>query len=153
MPTTCPTTDRCAYFRCVDITVGGAPVTALRVSYVGELGWELYTSGDLGQRLWDVLWAAGQPHGLVAAGREAFNALRLEKGYRSWGTDMSTEHTPAEAGLASPSRTGTTTSAAAAIRAAEPPTKRLTCLTVDDSRHPGAGQGAGADRRQAGRLT
>ena len=45
------------------------------------------------------VWEAGRPYGLVAAGREAFNALRLEKGYRSWGTDMSTEHTPAEAGL------------------------------------------------------
>ncbi len=88
-------------------------MTALRVSYVGELGWELYTSAELGQRLWDTLWEAGRSYGLVAAGREAFNALRLEKGYRSWGTDMTTEHTPRRGGTrASPSRTGTATSVA-----------------------------------------
>ena len=52
-----------------------------------------------GQRLWDLLWEAGQPHGVIAAGRVAFNSLRLEKGYRSWGTDMTTEHNPYEAGL------------------------------------------------------
>ena len=71
----------------------------MRLSYVGELGWELYTTADNGQRLWDVLWAEGQRHGIIAAGRAAFNSLRLEKGYRSWGTDMTTEHNPYEAGL------------------------------------------------------
>ena len=71
----------------------------MRLSYVGELGWELYTSADLGLRLWDVLLAAGSDHGIIAAGRAAFNSLRLEKGYRSWGHDMTTEHNPYEAGL------------------------------------------------------
>ena len=75
------------------------PVTALRLSYVGELGWELYTTADMGRKLWDELWAAGRAHGLIAAGRSAFGSLRLEKGYRSWGTDMTTEHDPFEAGL------------------------------------------------------
>ena len=75
------------------------PVTALRLSYVGELGWELYTTADMGRKLWDTLWAAGRAHGLIAAGRSAFGSLRLEKGYRSWGTDMTTEHDPFEAGL------------------------------------------------------
>jgi glycine cleavage system aminomethyltransferase T/glycine/D-amino acid oxidase-like deaminating enzyme len=87
------------YFRARRAYVGGVPVTALRLSYVGELGWELYTTADLGQRLWDVLWRAGQPLGVIAAGRGAFNSLRLEKGYRLWGTDMTTEHNPYEAGL------------------------------------------------------
>ena len=86
------------YFRAKQVRIGGVPVTAMRLSYVGELGWELYTTADNGQRLWDVLWAAGQPHGVIAAGRAAFNSLRLEKGYRSWGTDMTTEHNPYEAG-------------------------------------------------------
>ena len=72
---------------------------AMRLSYVGELGWEIYTSADLGLRLWDVLWAAGQDLGVIAAGRAAFNSLRLEKGYRAWGHDMTTEHNPYEAGL------------------------------------------------------
>jgi glycine cleavage system aminomethyltransferase T len=71
----------------------------MRLSYVGELGWELYASAEVGQRLWDVLWAAGQDLGVIAAGRAAFNSLRLEKGYRAWGQDMTTEHNPYEAGL------------------------------------------------------
>ena len=91
--------DGLRYFRAKKATIGGVPVTAMRLSYVGELGWEIYTTADNGQRLWDVLWQAGQPHGVVAAGRTAFNALRLEKGYRSWGADMTTEHDPYEAGV------------------------------------------------------
>ena len=87
------------YFKARDLWVGTVPVTALRLSYVGELGWELYTSADMGLKLWDTLWAAGQEHGLIAAGRGAFGSLRLEKGYRSWGVDMTTEHDPYEAGL------------------------------------------------------
>ena len=71
----------------------------MRLSYVGELGWEIYTSAEYGQRLWDVLWEAGQELGVIAAGRAAFNSLRLEKGYRAWGHDMTTEHNPYEAGL------------------------------------------------------
>ena len=122
------------YFRTVEITVGGVPVTALRVSYVGELGWELYTSAELGQRLWDSVWEAGRPYGLIAACREAFNALRLEKGYRSWGTDMSTEHTPAAAGLGFAVKDRDGYVGRSAIVAAEPPATQLTCLTVDDGR-------------------
>ena len=129
------------YFRCAELQVGGVPVTALRVSYVGELGWELYASAETGQRLWDVLWDAGRPYGLVAAGREAFNALRLEKGYRSWGTDMTSEHTPAMAGLDFAVRpvgvgeAGFVGAEALEKAAAEgPPEKVLRCLTVDDRR-------------------
>jgi glycine cleavage system aminomethyltransferase T/glycine/D-amino acid oxidase-like deaminating enzyme len=88
------------YFRARELWIGTVPVTALRLSYVGELGWELYTSADMGLKLWDTLWRAGQAHGMVAAGRSAFGSLRLEKGYRAWGTDMTTEHDPFEAGLA-----------------------------------------------------
>ncbi|ASO18915.1 glycine cleavage system aminomethyltransferase T/glycine/D-amino acid oxidase-like deaminating enzyme [Actinoalloteichus hoggarensis] len=87
------------YYRARDIHVGGVPVTAMRLSYVGELGWELYTTADLGRLLWDTLWDAGRPHGLIAAGRGAFDSMRLEKGYRSWGLDMTTEHAPDEAGV------------------------------------------------------
>ncbi|MBA2812691.1 GcvT family protein [Streptomyces sp. KM273126] len=87
------------YFRAKETYIGHVPVTAMRLSYVGELGWELYTSADLGLRLWDTLWEAGREHGVVAAGRSAFNSLRLEKGYRAWGVDMTDEHNPYEAGL------------------------------------------------------
>jgi glycine cleavage system aminomethyltransferase T len=75
------------------------PAFALRVSYVGELGWEIYTPMEYGLRLWDVLWEAGQTHGIIAGGFGAFDSLRLEKGYRSWGADIHTEYNPYEAGL------------------------------------------------------
>jgi len=75
------------------------PVWTQRISYAGELGWELYGQIAMGQRAWDVLWEAGQQHGIVAAGGGAFDSLRLEKGYRLWGQDIHTEHDPFEAGL------------------------------------------------------
>jgi 4-methylaminobutanoate oxidase (formaldehyde-forming) len=81
------------------LTVGGVPVLALRVTYVGELGWELYTGTADGVVLWDTLWDAGQGFGLVAAGYRALDSLRLEKGYRYWSSDLTPEHTPWEAGL------------------------------------------------------
>jgi glycine cleavage system aminomethyltransferase T len=123
------------YFRAKRATLGGVPVTAMRLSYVGELGWEIYTSAELGQKLWDVLWAAGQDLGVVAAGRAAFNSLRLEKGYRSWGADMTTEHDPYEAGLGFAVRKQKGSfvgSAALAGKDEDTVTRRLACLTIDD---------------------
>lgn len=122
------------YFRGKKARIGGVPVTALRLSYVGELGWELYTDADNGQRLWDVLWEAGQQHGLVAAGRAAFSALRLEKGYRSWGTDMTTEHNPYEAGLSfavSTKKESFVGKAALEGLSEDTASRRLRCLTID----------------------
>ena len=81
------------------ITVGSVPLQALRVTYVGELGWELYPPTEYGLALWDTLWAAGREHGLVAAGYRAIDALRLEKGYRVWSSDITPDETPYEAGL------------------------------------------------------
>ncbi|MGA5653163.1 GcvT family protein [Streptomyces seoulensis] len=121
------------YFRAKRAHIGHVPVTALRLSYVGELGWELYTTADLGLRLWDTLWEAGRELGVIAAGRSAFNSLRLEKGYRAWGTDMTAEHTPAEAGVGFAVRmdkgdfTGRD-----ALRDRPEPTRRLTPLLLDD---------------------
>ncbi|MEE3852339.1 FAD-dependent oxidoreductase [Gordonia sp. LSe1-13] len=93
------TNDGLRYFRSISTMIGSVPVTLMRVSYVGELGWEIYTSAEYGRALWDTIFAAGEPHGIIAAGRIAFNSLRIEKGYRSAGTDMTTEHTPSAAGL------------------------------------------------------
>lgn len=87
------------YFTARRLTIDTLPVLALRVSYVGELGWELYAPPEYGQRLWDALWEAGRPFGLIAAGGGAFDSLRLEKGYRLWGADIHTEYHPFEAGL------------------------------------------------------
>ena len=86
------------YYTMRAIAIGEVPVHALRVSYVGELGWELYASPEYGARLWELLWAAGQPDGLVAAGRAAFDVAAGE-GYRLWGADMHTEYRPDEAGV------------------------------------------------------
>ena len=129
--------DGLRYFRAKKVVIGGVTVTAMRLSYVGELGWELYTSADNGQRLWDALWKAGQPHGVIAAGRAAFSSLRLEKGYRSWGTDMTTEHDPLEAGLGfavKMTKENFVGKAALEGRTEESSTRRLRCLTVDDGR-------------------
>ena len=87
------------YLTAKQITVAEVPVLALRISYVGELGWELYAPFEQGLRLWDILWEAGEPLGLIAAGGGAFDSLRLEKGYRLWGQDIHTEYNPYEAGI------------------------------------------------------
>ncbi|NKX56202.1 GcvT family protein [Arthrobacter mobilis] len=127
--------DGLKYFRAASTTIAGIPVRIMRLSYVGELGWEIYTSAEYGQRLWDALWAAGEPLQVIAAGRSAFNSLRLEKGYRSWGTDMDTEHDPVQAGLGFAVRANKEDfvgKQALEQRTAQPPATRLRCLTVDD---------------------
>jgi len=87
------------YMTAQHIAVGDVPTLAVRVTYVGELGWEFYCPMEYGQRLWDVLWEAGQPEGMIAAGYRAIDSLRLEKGYRYWSADISPDYTPYEAGL------------------------------------------------------
>jgi 4-methylaminobutanoate oxidase (formaldehyde-forming) len=69
------------------------------VTFVGELGWELYCPAEYGMALWRALWDAGRPLGLVAGGYRAIDSMRLEKGYRVWGADLGTDTTPYEAGL------------------------------------------------------
>ncbi|MDV8148859.1 FAD-dependent oxidoreductase [Arthrobacter sp. B10-11] len=127
--------DGLKYFRTKEISVGGIPVTAMRLSYVGELGWELYTTAEYGLKLWDLLFEAGQEQGIIAAGRGAFNSMRLEKGYRLWGTDMTSEHHPYQAGLGfsvAKDKTGFVGCDALAARKEQQPDKVLRCLTVDD---------------------
>ncbi|MGH3466465.1 MAG: GcvT family protein [Thermocrispum sp.] len=86
-----------------EILVGGVPVLALRVSYVGDLGWELHAPFEQGARLWDAIAAAGEPHGVVPAGIGVYGTTgRLEKGYRLMGAELDAEYDPVEAGLALP---------------------------------------------------
>ena len=87
------------YMTAQDLHLGPVPVRMLRISYVGELGWEIYAPTEFGLALWDLLWQAGAPLGAVACGGAAYDSLRLEKGYRLWGADIDEEHDPYEAGL------------------------------------------------------
>ncbi|MBM3562534.1 MAG: FAD-dependent oxidoreductase [Alphaproteobacteria bacterium] len=82
-----------------EIRLAGAPVLAIRVTYVGELGWELHVPVDFAVSVYDALIEAGAPFGLVDAGYRAIESLRLEKGYRAWGADIGSDHTPPMAGL------------------------------------------------------
>ena len=119
------------------ITVGPVPVYALRVTYVGELGWELYAHAEFGPALWDTLWDAGRAHGLVAGGYRAIEALRLEKGYRAWAADITPDETPWEAGLGFAVRLdkGDFVGRDALVAAREAgPRKRLRCLVLDTPR-------------------
>ena len=123
------------YFASKQVTIGAAPARALRVSYVGELGWEIYVPTEYGLNVWDALWEAGQAIGIVAAGGGAFESLRLEKGYRLWGTDIHTEYNPYEAGLgwAVKLNKGNFLGREALMRIREAGIeRRLCCLTMSD---------------------
>ena len=82
-----------------EIGIAGATVRALRVTYVGELGWELHVPIEATGEVFDALMAAGEPHGIRPVGYRALESLRLEKGYRAWGSDITPNDTPFEAGL------------------------------------------------------
>jgi glycine cleavage system aminomethyltransferase T/glycine/D-amino acid oxidase-like deaminating enzyme len=91
--------DAFPYFNARRIYVGDVPVLALRVSYVGELGWELWAPVEYGDRLWTTLWEAGRDLDVRPMGGGALESMRLEKGYRLWGTDVDTDVDPFAAGL------------------------------------------------------
>jgi glycine cleavage system aminomethyltransferase T len=87
------------YLAARTLAIGMVPCLALRVTYVGELGWEFYCPTEYGLQLWDTLWKAGASFGMVAAGYRAIESMRLEKGYRVWSTDITPDDNPYEAGL------------------------------------------------------
>jgi sarcosine dehydrogenase len=87
------------YGRAHEITIGAAPALALRIGYTGELGWELHIPTEYAAHVYDVLRAAGEPHGIVDVGYRAIDRLRVEKGYVYWSTDVTPDTTPLEAGL------------------------------------------------------
>jgi glycine cleavage system aminomethyltransferase T len=119
------------YMRLREIPIGDVPVRALRVTFVGELGWELYCPTEYGAGLWRALFEAGEPHGMLACGYRAIDSLRLEKGYRVWAADITPDETPLEAGLefcvsASKSFIGSDALGA--------PTRRLRAIVLSDPR-------------------
>ena len=119
-----------------EIEIAGHSIRTLRVSYVGELGWELHIPIESSGDVYDALYAAGQPHGLANAGYRAIESLRLEKGYRAWGSDITPSDSPFEAGLGWAVKLNTDVpflgrEASIAI-AGKARVKRMHCFTVDD---------------------
>ncbi|HKG63712.1 MAG TPA: FAD-dependent oxidoreductase [Solirubrobacteraceae bacterium] len=141
------------YMTLRDVAVGDVPVRALRVTYVGELGWELYCPMEYGAALWSTLWEAGRPLGLRAGGYRAIDSLRLEKGYRVWGADVTPDETPYEAGLGFCVRLEKDFLGRAALEQSTP-ARRLCCLVLGDPRAVALGnEPVRAGGRVAGRVT
>jgi sarcosine dehydrogenase len=119
-----------------EVMIAGSTVRALRVTYVGELGWELHLPVETAGAVYEALMAAGKSFGIANAGYRAIESLRLEKGYRAWGSDIGPDHTPLEAGLGWAVKLKRNTPflgrEALMAQAAKPLAKRLACFTVDD---------------------
>jgi glycine cleavage system aminomethyltransferase T/glycine/D-amino acid oxidase-like deaminating enzyme len=127
------------YMHMRELAVGDVPARALRVTFVGELGWELYCPTEYGAGMWRSLWRSGREHGLVAGGYRAIDSMRLEKGYRVWAADITSDETPYEAGLGfCVKKEGGFLGAAAlgigAVAAPTRPSRRLRCLVLEDPR-------------------
>jgi glycine cleavage system T protein len=144
-----------SYMRARELAVGSVPCLALRVTYVGELGWELYCPMEFGLALWDTIWASGREHGLVAGGYKAIDSLRLEKGYRVWGADITPDDTPYEAGLGFAVKLDKGDFIGRdALLAVQEPERRLCCLVLADPRSVALGsEPVRVDGAPVGRVT
>ncbi|MBV8598282.1 MAG: GcvT family protein [Actinobacteria bacterium] len=141
------------YMRAREVAVGTVPCLALRVTYVGELGWELYCPIEFGLGLWDAIWDAGREHGLVAGGYKAIDSLRLEKGYRVWSSDITPDDTPYEAGLGFAVKLDKEFLGRDALLAREPE-RKLRCVTLADARAVALGsEPVRVDGELVGRVT
>jgi glycine cleavage system aminomethyltransferase T/glycine/D-amino acid oxidase-like deaminating enzyme len=141
-----------------ELTVGDVPVRALQVTFVGEHGWELYAPSEYGAQLWSELWAAGAEFGLVAGGYRAIESMRLEKGYRVWGSDITPETTPYEAKLGfcvKLDKDGGFCGREALVAAKEAGlTRKLCAIVLDDPRRVVLGsEPVLVDGRVSGRVT
>jgi 4-methylaminobutanoate oxidase (formaldehyde-forming) len=142
-----------------ELAVGDVPVRALRVTFVGELGWELYCPAEYGAGLWRTVWQAGREYGLVAGGYRAIDSMRLEKGYRVWAADITPDENPFEAGLGFCVRNTGGFLGAAALgveqgRERTPPRRRLRCLVLADPRSVALGnEPVRVDGEIRGRVT
>jgi glycine cleavage system aminomethyltransferase T/glycine/D-amino acid oxidase-like deaminating enzyme len=132
------------------VTVGGLPTLMVRISYVGDLGWEIHAPTEHGLKLWDTVWDTGRKHGIVPAGIGVYGTTgRLEKGYRLMGAELESEYTPVDAGLALPKvKSADFNGRGAYLRAREEGPVAVMCtLTVDDhtsssgvARYPSGGE-------------
>ncbi len=147
-----------AFMTAQSTTVGDIPVTALRVSFTGEHGWEVYASTEYGAALWALLVDAGSEHGLRPCGYRAIDSLRLERGYRVWGSDVTSETNPLEAGLGFCVRLDKPAGfvGAHALREVKAigVSRRLCCLVLDDPRSVVlGGEPVSVDAAVVGRVT
>jgi glycine cleavage system aminomethyltransferase T len=129
-----------AFGTCREVEIAGLSVLASRISYVGELGWELHVPIEQGGKLWDALWSAGSPHGLVPVGIGVYGTTgRLEKGYRAFGNELTADYTLVEAGMTRPKVKAQPFIGKEAYLAqrAGPPATVLCTLTLDDHTPPG----------------
>jgi glycine cleavage system aminomethyltransferase T/glycine/D-amino acid oxidase-like deaminating enzyme len=148
-----------AYMTMREFAVGDVPVRALRVTFVGELGWELYCPTEYGAGLWRALWDGGREHGLVAGGYRAIDSLRLEKGFRVWAADITPDETPYEGGLGFCVRKDGGFIGARALGVGSPdgpqkPQRRLRCILLEDPRSVALGnEPVRVDGEIVGRVT
>jgi 4-methylaminobutanoate oxidase (formaldehyde-forming) len=146
------------YLQARRVAIGPVPCLAARVTYVGELGWELYCPMEFGLALWDAIWDAGRPLGMAAGGYRAIDSLRLEKGYRVWGSDITPDVTPDQGGTSFAVKldkgvdfVGRDALVAGRERPAGP---RLCCLVLDDPLTVALGEEpVRVDGRVVGRVT
>ena len=140
-----------------ELTVGLAPVIAIRISFTGELGYELYTSPEYQRQVHETLVRFGRPLGLREFGVRALNSLRLEKAYGGWGREYTQDYTPAEAGLQRLVNTGKPRfigREAVLAQFASRPERRLSLLAVDSADpDPAGGEPVLQDGRPIARLT
>ncbi len=126
-----------SFATCRSIELGGIRALASRISYVGELGWEIYVPFEEGARAWDTLWEVGQGHGIVPVGIGVYATTgRLEKGYRSFGAELTPDYNIVEAGMARPSvkKAGFIGKEPYLVQRDQEPVAQLCTLTVDDHR-------------------
>ncbi len=157
LTTTTITNEAFPFMTAQQLAVGSVPCLALRVTYVGELGWELYCPSEFGQRLWDTIWESGRDKGLVGGGYKAVESLRLEKGYRAWASDISPESDPYQAGLGFCVKLdkGEFIGRSALLKKRDAPADmRLACLVLEDPRSVALGsEPVRIDGKVTGRVT
>jgi len=146
-----------AYMTSREIRIAGVSVRALRVTYVGELGWELYVPIAGGLAVWDAIWEAGTPHGLRPVGYRAVDSLRLEKGYRYWSADVTPDYTPYEAGqgfCVKADRKDFQGREALLRQREQGLSRKLSCLILsDNTAHPLGNEPVTTDGRVVSRVT
>jgi glycine cleavage system aminomethyltransferase T/glycine/D-amino acid oxidase-like deaminating enzyme len=141
------------YMSARNLQVQGIDTTAVRISYAGELGWELTCQRERAEDLWDAIWKPGEPLGLKACGRAALGTLRLEKGYRAWGSELSPEHGPQGSGLGRAVRTDGSSFIGKDALERGRSAVILRCLLIDDEQSVMGSEAVVVEGRSVGYVT